>query len=1094
MAGFHVFFSNRMELLAAQLAEVVAKPLSSPLKSEIVIVQNRSMERWLSMELALRHGVCANVRFPFSSRFLYGILAGATGARPPDDYEPENLTWRIMKILPECLDRSDFAPIRNYLAEDPDGQKRFQLSSRLALTYDEYLIFRPDRIMAWEKGENGKGDEAWQAGLWRTIREDCGAGHMVSFREAFLRTILEKDRSAPLFPERVSLFGISTLPRFHLDLFLELSRRMEVNGFFMNPCREFWGDIRSGREMGRMVQRVRERTAWGAASEEDLYLEEGNGLLASLGKQGRDFFSHLASLPAIVRETFIDPGEGSLLASIQSDILNLTERGRNGGPKKGISLSDRSVRLHSCHSPLREIEVLHDQLLEMFDSDPTLLPKDILVMAPNVETYAPLVEAVFDPNPEPSRQDAYRRMIPFSISDRGVGRGSAFVRRFLTLLDLAGGRFRAAEVLAPLETVSVRQRFGLAEGDLEGIRRAVANAGIRWGIDAGDRLRAGLPAFPENTWRAGLDRLLLGYALPGRGERLFAGVLPYDEIEGHDAVILGRFITYAETLFAEVRKLNSPRTLGAWAEQLSGLLDRISEPSGTQDEEGERSVRRCLENLRQAGEKAAFCGTVELAVVKSWLENSLEKTGLHYGYMTGGVTFCALVPMRSIPFKVICLLGMNNADYPRISPPAEFDLIAQAPRPGDRSRRDDDRYLFLEAILSARETLLISHVGQSIADNSIIPPSVLVSELLDHLEEGFFAEGKSVREHVTTRHHLQPFHPDYFTGDVKLFSYSGENCRAAGRLLSPLPEKPRFLSGSLPDPEPARRNVSTSDLTGFFLNPARWLLERRLGLRLEKGPEIPEEREMFRIEGLDGYRIGELLLPRVLAGEDPAELFGVLKAAGGIPHGTAGLCQYEELACDVRDFAGSVAPLLRGGCMPPPAVDLVLGDYRLSGRLSSLYEEGFVHFRYARVRARDHLRLWIDHLLFGAGPSGPTGGRSILLGRNEAWAYGMPPDPRAILTGLLELYGKGLRVPLPFFPETSLAYAEALCEKNKTEREALAAACRAWEGNEILPGEGEEPYIRLCFGNAPPPFDSDFKKIAAAVFGPLLANRERIGR
>ncbi|MBU3932538.1 MAG: exodeoxyribonuclease V subunit gamma, partial [Proteobacteria bacterium] len=283
MACLNIFISNRMEVLAEQLAETLRSPLSSPLQNEIVIVQNRSMERWISMQIARRLGVCANVRFPFPRAFLYEILAKLTGAAPGDEYEPEIMTWRIMKILPVALFRPSFESLRRYLADDPAGLKRFQLAACIARVFDAYLIFRPEMVAAWERGENGTGEEAWQAELWRMMRTGFDADHIITHREIILQRIRAVSPSPAILPQRVSIFGISTLPMFYLDLFHALSQAMEVNCFFMNPCREFWGDIRSEKEAGRMVQRVRERTGRYGFSGEDLYLEEGNSLLASLG-------------------------------------------------------------------------------------------------------------------------------------------------------------------------------------------------------------------------------------------------------------------------------------------------------------------------------------------------------------------------------------------------------------------------------------------------------------------------------------------------------------------------------------------------------------------------------------------------------------------------------------------------------------------------------------------------------------------------------------------------------------------------------------------------------------------------------------------
>src|SRR3989339_392610 len=751
MGGFNIFWGNRLESLAKTLADVVREPLSNPLQSEIIVVQNRGMQRFVSMRLAEENGICANVRFPFPRSFLYEIGANLTGISIGDAYEPDILTWRIMEVLPACQGDSLYLEISNYLSEDSAGLKAYQLSSMLAGVYDRYLVYRPETIAAWEKGDSGKGEERWQADLWRKIRASCGEEHVGSLR-ATIASQLSQEAARSLLPERISIFGISNIPPLYLDMFKLLSRVTQINGFFLNPSREFWTDIRSEREMGLMVERVREKTSWKTVSSDDLYLQRGNRLLASFGRCGREFYSQLLQVSSDITEQFSDPGENTLLEIVQSDILNLRDRSADA-PVATIPSDDSSIQIHVCHSPLREIEILYDQLLAMFARQPGLLPKDVVVIAPRIEEYGAFIEAVLG-----------GKTIPFSIADRGLTRGNPFVQAMLAVLELLTSRFVLADVMALLDFDPLRRRFEVGEKEVELMRRWVVESGIRWGTDALDREKSGLPATGGNTWQMGLERMLLGYALPGEAKGMFAGIVPYGDIEGADGEILGRLIAFVETIISLRDTLVAPRSLKGWADCFLSIITGLFESSGGQDDEEDlRLLRKQVEEIGAIENRSGFNGAVEFLTAKALLQKCLEKTIRPYGYMRGGVTFCSLLPMRSIPFRVVCLLGMNNADYPRRSIPVNFDLLAKKPRPGDPSQRDEDRYLFLEARLSARDIFYIRYTGISSDDNSVIPPSGVVSELLDCLEEGFSAEGGTVREQLVTLQHLQAFHPAYFS-------------------------------------------------------------------------------------------------------------------------------------------------------------------------------------------------------------------------------------------------------------------------------------------------------------------------------------------
>ena len=530
MRNFRLFTGNRLENLADQLAGVLSTPLASPLDKEIIVVQSKGMERWVSMELARRHGICANISFPFPNVFVNEVIRKTLPEfSEQSPFDPKTMTWMIMKLLPSCIERPGFESIRAYLSETEGDLKRFQLSERIADTFDQYMLFRPEMMLKWERGE----EDHWQAALWKELVNGHEGQHRAALGEALLEVLGKPSTKIGDFPERISVFGISTLPRFHMQVFNSISRFTQVNLFLMNPCKEYWGDIFSDWEIKRAIDKGESQLL----SAEDLHLEKMS-LLGSMGKLGRDFFDLINEFDCEEIQLFEEPGENNLLNCIQSDILNLRERAQEIDGKESVSENDTSIQTHSCHSPMREIEVLHDRLLEMFEKDQGLMPKDILVMTPDVKTYAPYIQAVFDmPADDPKK-------IPYSIADRSIKVEGKIIETLLAITRLRESRFSAFQVMAILECQAVQQRFDLSEADLELIRKWVEDTRIRWGIDGVNRGEMDLPDLSENTWKAGLDRLLMGYAMPGREENMFAGVLPFDDMEGSETLVLGKFIEF----------------------------------------------------------------------------------------------------------------------------------------------------------------------------------------------------------------------------------------------------------------------------------------------------------------------------------------------------------------------------------------------------------------------------------------------------------------------------------------------------------------------------------------------------------------------
>jgi exodeoxyribonuclease V gamma subunit len=1079
MPGFFIFTSNRMEVLAERLAEVLRAPRSAPMTPETIIVQSRGMERWLSMELARLNGISANVRFPFPNAFLESAFRAVADVAPTTSaFDPDATAFRIMGLIDAHSRRPEFDSLRHYLAEDPQAVKRYQLARKIADLFDQYLVFRPEMIARWEAGQNEPSEHhRWQALLWRELARAAPGAHRAAQRRLLAEAVRRGDARLAALPGRVFLFGVSYLPRFHLELLAELSETVEVHAFCMNPCREYWADIVSE----RAVHRWRRRTGDFEGVESRLHLERGNRLLASLGTLGRHFLDALTEVSGVQDEGFVAPESVSLLGRVQSDILDLRDARRTDGLS-----ADGSILIHACHSPMREAEVLRDQLLAMFEADPQLRPADVIVMTPDIEACAQYVSAVFGAPGAPGQR------IPFCIADRGPHRESGCLQAFFHLLDLRDSRFGAGEVLRLLESPEVRRRFRLADAQLPLLEQWVRAAGICWGEDETTLQSLGLPAHRHHTWRAGIERLLLGYALPPRDVEVFHGIRGCDAFEGTTARTMGPFLDFLDQVFAFSARLREPRRLAAWREEINAMLAAFF-PADEEEPADLQRLRGLMEELAGMEARADFLAAVPLETVRIFLSARLDGEGAGRGFMSGGVTFCSMLPMRAIPFQVVCLIGMNHDAYPRDSRHLSFDLIAQAPRPGDRSRRNDDKYLFLEALLSARRRLYISYVGQSLQDNSRVPPSVVVSELLDALQTGYGLPVDDPLRPLVTFHPLQPFSPHYFSGGPTLFSYSAEDLQAAAAAAAPQPAT-AFIPEPLPlttDETAAFRRLDIGRLVSFFANPARFLLTERLGVRLEPPSPAPADREPFSLSGLERFTLGTRLLDQRLNGCTAQAAFDALRADGRLPPGTAGEVAFRGLWAEVDRFAGRLDALRPVDA--PQALDLRwdIAGFELTAHLAGISGRGCLRYRFGSLRAKDQLDIWLQHLaLCRSAPAGRDI-ESVFVGTDRTLRLTHVSDSPAVMEALVRLYGQGLERPLCFFPKAALEYAGALRKSFAPER-ALAAARGIWEGGDQHPGESADPYYQRCF-EAIEPLGVEFETLSRQVFDPFLdhASSER---
>ncbi len=1073
MPGFNLYLSNHSEVLVDQLAHVVGEPPLPPFETEVIVVQSQGMERWLTQQLSKKLGIWANGGFPFPNLMVQQIFQAALKENIPDpSSSSELMAWRLQRVLPACVDRPEFENLKNYLGTEKRDLKSAQLCRQIADTFDQYTLYRPEMILRWEEGQ----ESHWQAQLWRKLVAEGQTAHRADIRRRFFKALQERKCDLSELPRRISIFGIPALPRFHLDVFVAISRLVDVHLFLMNPSQEFWADIVSEKELAR--KRERQRRQYALPFPEDHHFEVGNPLLASLGKVGKEFFGMLLDQSNYVEwSRYEDAGEDTLLACLQSDILKLNHRSE-GGLRKVLSPSDDSLQIHSCHSPMREMEILRDRLLALFDEHPDLRPEDVLVMTPDIQAYAPYITAVFSGYPEAEQR------IPFAISDRSAKAESQIAQGFLKILDLSGSRLGVSAVMDLLDMSIVLRRFGIRPEDREQILEWVKETRICWGIDGEDRQRQGIPAFDENSWRAGLDRLLLGYALPSLRDQTFAGILPFDGVEGSGSRALGGLVEFLERLFATVRDLERPRPLTAWSECLSALLSQFF----AEEEEFEREFQMVSRHVRRLGEiqrETGFEQAVSLEVIRYTLEKQLQVTELNRWFLAGGVTFCAMLSMRSIPFRVIALVGMNNDAFPRAHQPLSFDLVASHPRPGDRSVREEDRYLFLEALLSAREHLHISYVGQSTRDNSEIPPSVLVSELMDVVEQGFvFAGAEPISQHLCIRHRLQAFSPSYFSGMSQLFSFSQENLMALKAQRSSDWRPQPFIAASIGEPPAELRRIDVRELKRFYRNPTKFLLRQRLGIVLEDAHSLLEDSEPFVLEQLDAYGLKQQLAARHLVGAELSTSYASVRGQGILPAGKAGEVLFREVVSDVEAFTASLRPLLSGELLPALELDLELGGFHITGRIDDIWTEHLLRYRCAEVKAKDHVNLWIDHLLLHcAGPKGYPQ-TSILVAQDGVWSLLPVRDCGLLLERLCSFYWHGLSKLLRFFPQTSYEYVHSR-KNGASQEEAMGDAGRVWNGSRHNRGEREDPYYELAFRQAKP-LDEVFASVALDVLRPLL--------
>ena len=1081
---FRLYSSNALDVLAALLAEElrVAPVGAGLLDPDTILIPQPSMRRWLQKTLAERYGIAANLRFLAPGQFVGEVLAAnLPDAEDAVTIDPARLQWRLYAALrdPQLLAQAAFdGALRAYLSGADGELNAWSLANGLGDAFTKYQAWRRDWLLRWDRG--GDADD-WQALLWRQVTR--GRRHRAQAIDAFLRQHAGASTPPPTgLPPRVFAFACLNVSPDVLHVLATAARATTLHFYLPTPTRKYWGDLPD----------LRERIAAGALEAPD---GGDNPLLAAWGRAGRDFIATLFSYDIVAPseiEAYAPPDpEQGLLQRLQRDIL---ERRAAAPPLLAIATidNDRSLQIHACHTRLREAQVLHDQLRALFEGQPDLEPRDVAVMAPDIDAYAPYVAAVF------GGAQGTNRFIPYTLADGSMSALSPLADLFLRLLELPQARLTSNEVLDLLALPGVRRRFELDDNELDQVRGWVAAAGARWGFDEDHRARLGAPREHAYTWRYALDRLLLGYASGADDD--IVGVAPWPHLEGTALLALDALIRLLDQLERAARDLALAQSAEEWQRRLTVLLQDLL-PEFALDIAERRALEHLLgelEAFRRAAAEAGVEHAIPAQVVRAHFQARLGEADTRQAFLAGGVSFCRMVPMRLIPFRVICLLGLNDGDYPRREPPSTLNrLVAALDQPaqrrrGDRSVRDDDRFLFLQLLTAAERVFYLSYIGRDAGDGSALEPSVLVSELLDAASRAF-EDPVAARKRLVVQHPLQPFGRG--DGDIVRRVAFDPAWQAALAARASVQTEAPFAALRLPEVE-TRVVVDYAELRAFLLNPQRSFLRNRLGLRLlGSDVRVAEDEPFSAVDALENSVLKQRVLAALLGVQPPdeAQLCRRLQAEALLPPAAAGMQRLRALLGALRPLARAITAA-RGGEERSLAFTLDLEGTTLSGALESIDATAAVRIKPGTPGGRDWLRWHLDALVlaalgelrevtvfaeFGGGDLGPR-----VLPRHEAKAA------RVALRWLVERLHDGLATPLPFRPGAAWAFTEARERSSGTPTEADAdafdAAEKTWTGHEGH-GEGSDLWTVIALRGADPFADTAsrarFAELAAGIIG-----------
>jgi exodeoxyribonuclease V gamma subunit len=1051
--ALHLHRAERTDLLAGGLAALLATPLPDPFAEELILVPERGVERWLSQRLShvlgradTSDGVCAAVVFRRPRSLIEEVLGIADG----DPWSPDAMVWPLLEVIDDNLDSAWMLPLATHLGHFHSGDeaelrqgRRYAVARRIAGLFSSYASQRPQLPADWSAGAGGDlpEDLAWQPDLWRALVEriDADPPHV-----RHQKTLARLRESPSEFPARLSLFGHTRLPITEIELLCALATRHDLHLWLPHPSDALWHALADQR---RPIPR-RDDTGHHLV---------GHPVLATLGRDLRELERCLPSDVAVDEYLGGADQPDTLLGWLHADIrANAVRPG-----SRVLAAGDRSVQVHACHNPARQIEVLREVLLGLLADDPSLEPRDILVMCPDIETYAPLIVANFGlgdvlTDGHPGHQLRVR------LADRALTQTNGMLGVATQLLALAGGRATASQVLNLAQSAPVRAQFGFTDDDLEAITAWVRESGIRWGFDERTRIPYGLGDLAQNTWRFGMDRVLAGVAVSDDAEAWIGSTVPLDDVGSSRVQLAGRLAEFIDRLTTVVTGLNGVRALSEWLDALRDGVARLARADIGAEWQLMQLDREFADVLADAGSHAQT--PMRLADVRALLDRHLAGRPTRANFRTGTLTVCTMVPMRSVPHRVVCLVGLDDGVFPRIGAVDGDDMLARDPMTGERDIRSEDRQLLLDAICASTDTLVVTYTGADERTGELRPPAVPLGELLDALDQTTSAP---VRERIVVRQPLQPFGiRNVITGALGVptpFTFDRLALVAAEAAAGQRQPRPEFIGDPLAAPPP--EDVSLASLLDFFRDPVKGFF-RALEFTLPADIDGVADAMPVDINHLERWTVGDRMLASLLRGRDRDWALQAELLRGTLPPGELGqqtAAEICELATDIAALAGDY----RRGPQQAVDLDIDLGSgRRLTGTVSPIYRDRIVSVTYSKLEAKRVVGGWIQLVALAAAHprryfTSICVGRSNNGTRASTRIFAPPDAPLEVLRDLVALYDLGRREPVPLPVKTSYAWAEARNTGGDPRREAGFR----WRSTDRYDGEDRAPAHAKVWGS-----------------------------
>lgn len=1019
----NIYQSNKIDILIDFILKTKKKKL---FEKKIIIVQNKDIAEWFQIKIAEKTGISANFSFQQPIEFLINLFNNKNSPNIKQHAKETQISWFILKIILDSLNKNEFKMLKNYIDKEKKIEKINKLSEHISKLFKEYLMYKPEWINIWEENKkikNLNNHQIWQKKIWILLINELKKNN---FNKFYIPQILKKITNLKnifynkKIPKKIIIYGINYFPIFYFKIINKIQKYINIDiihlNLFKNLKLNYFNKINLNNKKNKNTP---------------LNIKNNNKNITKFFfektiKKNTLIFLKLKKINKITN-LFKNFKKNSLLNNLKQEILNFKKNEKINykikPPKKNskkikINKSDISLTFHSCNTKQTEIEVLYDYLLNLIKKDNKITPKDIIVMAPNISLYTSYINGVFGSIPKKKR-------LPFQILDQNLINNNSTINAFIYLIKINKKKITTEKIFKLLEISELSEKFCIKNNQINLLKKWIHESGIRLNINNFNESK-NKKYMMQNTWSYGLNRIILGHIMNNKHET-WNNILPYNQQEILSFKLIEKFLEFIKLIKKWNKILTKKKKITEWIPICKKLLNNFFCFNIKNQLILIFIIKKWKEMLND-GEKTKIKNKIPISVIYDKIKKYFKKKNENEKFFSNNINFCSINKKRNIPFKIICLIGMNHSFYSNNE--LEFNLIKK--NKNEKNIKYQNQYFFLENLILASNFYYISYIKNNIYDNYEKYPYIITEEIINYINHKFYIKKnnisntkkniRDIKKHIIKKHQYTFIKKNIFYLNKNKKYYTKEEKQKKKKYLCITPIKQNKKKTNI---------IKLNELLFFYKNPIKYFFNKKLKTNFSINNRKILNKEIFELDKLDQLKFNKILLKLIIKKKTKKQIIKLFMSTGLFPIRNFGKIYIEEQIKNITPLTKKIKKILKKKINK--SFSLKFNKTIIKGRLIKINSNSIIRYKPSILTINDGFSLWIEHLIFCSCFKPCT---SYYLGiKNSEWYFKKidSKEAKKYLKKIIIEYKKGINFPLILFQKSGWKWLN--CFYNKKNKE-----------------------------------------------------------